>query len=237
MLWMIAAHAYDADALLARVAEVAPLRTQRMTERAPKLTEAEYRKVAEGAVVTGVLKIEGHAAKLGYGVGVLDVGIDALWAGLNDETRHGDLSALSHVEVVSGAACADRRKVLMVLPLPMIADRFWVNENRYNSTLASASGGRVRELVWSSVADPASAVTSAPGKAAIDGLVPVGFNKGAWLLVALDDGHTLAEFTSWVDPGGSVPTGAASMFATAGIEDTFTSMATYARRGDLPCSR
>lgn len=235
-MWVIsAALAFDADALLARVHEVAELRAGRLAAQTPSISDDDYRKAAT-SVVTGVQKIEGHAAKLGWGVGVVDVGIDAFWAALNDETRHGELSALAHVELVAGAACADRRKVLMVLPLPMIADRYWVNENRYNPALQASSGGRMRELVWTSVADPASEPLSAAGKAAIDGLVPVAFNRGAWLLIAVDDGHTLAEFTSWVDPGGSIPASGASMFATAGIVDTFANMASYARRSPQPCA-
>lgn len=231
MIWMSLAHALDPAVVLARRAEVAPLTAQRKAARIPAPTEEDVRKAASGAVVTGVQKVEGHAAKVGWGLSVVDVGIDAFWAALNDETRHGELSALSHVEIVSGSACADGRAVLMVLPLPMIADRFWVNENRYTSF----GDPGVRELVWTSVADPAARVGSPEGMAAIDGLVPVGFNKGAWLLVAIDEQHTLAEFTSWVDPGGSVPTGAASLFATAGIEDTFRDMVTYAKKGVLPC--
>ncbi|MEZ4316339.1 MAG: hypothetical protein R3F61_02495 [Myxococcota bacterium] len=236
MWWMSLALAYDADALLARVAEVAPLRSAQLAEHAPTPTDDELRSAASGKVVTGVKKVEGHSAKLGYGLAVVDVGIDAFWAALNDETRHGDLSALSYVEIVAGAACADRRKVLMVLPLPLLTDRYWVNVNRYNAVLDERSAGRVRELSWSSVESPASEPMSPVGAEKVKGLVPIGFNKGAWFLVALDDNHTLAEYHSWVDPGGSVPTGAASMFATAGIQDTFEAMQTYAKAGKLPCA-
>ncbi|MCB9677946.1 MAG: hypothetical protein H6737_22800 [Alphaproteobacteria bacterium] len=235
MFWLSFALAYDADALLTRVDAVEALRSDRLSERAPTLDRDVYRAAAAGKIVTGVEKVEGHAAKLGYGVGVVDVPIDALWAALNDETRHGDLVPLSRIELVSGRACEDGRKVLMVLPLPLLTDRYWVNVNRYNAGLAEASGGKVRELVWSSVADPASEPLSAEGKAAVKGLVPIGFNRGAWFLVALDDGHTLAEYHSWVDPGGSVPAGPAGLFATSGIEDTFEAMAGYARAGRLPC--
>jgi hypothetical protein len=227
--------AFDGDTLLERVAQTRSLRTHRTSEAVPTISDKDYRAAAEGKVATGITRVEGHSARIGYGVGVLDVPIDDLWAALNDETRHGDLTPLAHVELVAGTACADRRKVLMVLPLPMLTDRYWVNENRFSTELAAKSGGEVRELTWASVPDPASESMSEAGRAASDGLVPIGFNKGSWLLVKLDDTHTLAEFSSWVDPGGSIPTGPASMFATSGIEDTFESMRTYAKRGALPC--
>ena len=46
--------------------------------------------------------------------------------------------------------------------------------------------------------------------------------------MALDEQHTLAEYHSWVDPGGSIPAGPASQFATGSIEDTFAQMERFA---------
>lgn len=201
----------------------------------PQITAADYASAAKGKVATGIHKVGDHAAKLGYGVGVVDVPIAVLWAALNDDIHHTDLLPLSHIELVSGTPCASGRKVLMVLPLPLLADRYWVNDTRFATALSEASEGQVRELVWSSVADPAAEPLSAEGQAAIDGLVPMTFNKGAWLLTALDEGHTLAEYHSWVDPGGSIPAGAASAFATSGIVDTFAAMSTYAKAGASQC--
>ena len=238
-MWItvVAASAADLSADIAAALEAAaPLRAQRLSTVVPALGPSAYAEAAAGKVAVGIDKVDGHAARLGWGVGVIDAPIGAVWAGINDETRHGDLLPLSHVELLSGSPCADRRTALMVLPLPVVADRYWVNENRYATKLATASNGSVRELVWSSVDDPAARVTSEAGTAAIAGLVPMTFNRGAWLLIALPEGKTLAEYHSWVDPGGSVPAGAASAFATAGIVDTFKAMETYARRGALPCT-
>lgn len=238
MLWFVAeAQAIDADTVVARVAETRPFRSNLASSQRPSFTEDDYRRAAAGHKVTGVLRVEGHTAKVGYGLTVLDVGIDALWAGINSETAHLGLLPMSHVEIVSGTPCADGREVLMVLPLPVVTDRFWINRNSYNGALSRASGGQMRELAWSSVADPANRAMSAAGRSATDGLVPIGFNRGAWLLVSLDATHTLVEYHSWVDPGGSVPAGAASMFATSGIEDTFDAMERYAQGAPLCAGR
>lgn len=227
--------AFDPAALQARVDATRDLRSHRLAEIQPTLPADAYTKAASGKVATGIQKVGDHSAKLGWGVGVFDAPIDAVWKALNDELHHGDLVPLSHVELVSGSACADGRKVLMVLPLPIISDRYWVNTNRYATKLATESEGQLRELVWDSVADPSAETLSAEGRAAVDGLVPMGFNKGAWFLVALDETHTLAEYHSWVDPGGSVPAGAASAFATSGIVDTFEAMGSYAKTGRSHC--
>jgi hypothetical protein len=235
LLLVSAALAYDPAALQARLDAIEPLRSERLAEHAPAIPADAYTRAAGGKVVTGIEKVGDHAAKLGWGVGVFDVSIDALWRALNDELHHEGLTPLSRVELVAGSPCADGRKVLMVLPLPLISDRYWVNQNRYATALASKTGGQLRELVWDSVADPSAEPLSTEARAAVDGLVEIGFNKGSWFLVALDDGHTLAEYHSWVDPGGSVPAGAASAFATSGIVDTFDAMGRYARGGQSHC--
>ena len=60
-------------------------------------------------------------------------------------------------------------------------------------------------------------------------MVQVSFTRGSWFLMALDEEHTLAEYHSWVDPGGRIPVGPASQFATGGIEKTFMQMESYAK--------
>lgn len=234
-LLLATALAVEPDALLARVAETEPLRAHRLAEQPQVPTEATYRAAAGGKVVTGITPVDGHSAKIGWGVGVIDAPIDAVWRGINDELNHGELLPISFVALVSGAPCSDRRQVLMVLPLPIISNRWWVNENRYNTDLHTRSDGQLRELRWSSLSDPTSAPLTAEAKAATNGAVPVAFNKGAWLLIALSATQTLAEYHSWVDPGGRLPAGPASLFATNGITDTFTAMGKYARAGQSKC--
>lgn len=231
----LTALAYDTDALSERLEQIEPLRDQRIASISPAIPDRAYRTAAAGRIATGVSRIEGDGPKLGWGVGILEVGIDALWAGLNDETHFGDLVPLSHTEIVRGLPCADQRLVLMVLPLPVVADRWWINQNRYNLELQASTGGQVRELSWRSVSDPEQHDLSEEARAAVEGRVPVEFNHGAWFLVALDDDHTLAEYHSWVDPGGSIPAKGASLFAASGISDTFEAMERHARRRPLHC--
>jgi len=232
MLWMLAAAfagTYDADALVAKVAETRVHRSHRLDGPLPTFSDDDYRKAARGKVVTGLLRVDGESNRVGYGMAVMDVGIDALWAGINSETQHIDLLPVDHIEVHDGSACADGRSVLMTASIPLITDRWWITTNTYNTALSEASGGAMRELGWASPANFSAQTLSPTAQSATDGLVPIGFSKGAWFLVALDSGHTLVEYHSWVDPGGRVPGSAASMFATAGIEDTFEAMETYAQ--------
>jgi hypothetical protein len=237
MLLLIAttAMAYDADVLLERVAETQPYRTHRIEGPLPTFSSDDYRKAAQGKVVTGLFRVEGSSNKVGYGVSGLDVGLDQLWAGLNSETQHVDLLPVDYIEIIDGTPCADHRQVLMTASIPLITDRWWITQNTYNTAIHEASAGAMRELGWASPTDFANTALSPAAQTATDGLVAIGFSHGAWFMLALDPSHTLVEYHSWVDPGGRVPASAASMFATAGIEDTFEAMETYSQ-GSTYCA-
>lgn len=220
--------------LQARLDEVASLRSQRILD-VPAIPASAYEQAAAGQIAVGLEDVPGHKAKKAWGVGVFAVGIEQIWAGLNDETQHVDISAVGAAEVVRGRVCEDHRRVFMYLPIPLLTDRWWINENTYNTALYQATGGRVRELVWRSV-DPASQALTPSAQAKVDaGGVPIASSEGAWLLIALDDTHTLGEYYVWTDPGGSIPAGIASKLAAGGIEDTYRDMEAYARDATLQC--
>ena len=230
------ARADSVDRVLARVAEVRQLGL-RMSDSAPVVPMESWHAAATGTIVTGVQAVPGHKASIGWGIAVIDVPIDRMWTALNEELHHKELLGLSHVEVVRGRACENRRQVLMVLPLPVVSDRWWVVENRYNTGLAASSGGRVRELTWSRVAVANEEVLSASARAAVAGSVEVTFNLGAWLLAELSPTQTLAEYHSWSDPGGSLPPGPASRFASRTIDATIERLALYAQQQPQRCPK
>jgi hypothetical protein len=222
-------------AIANRLVEIAPLRAQRITEHAPPIPQDAWSRAAGGEVITGVVSVDGHRAKAGWGVAVLPVGVGQLWSGLADERSHQSLLGLAHVELIRGEPCAVQRHVMMVMPLPIISDRWWIVENRYNTALADQTGGQVRELIWTGITDPEAEPISEAGRAHIKDAVAVTFNHGAWLLIGLDEGHTLVEYFSWSDPGGDLPPGPASAFASTAIADTISAMGRYAAGGQSPC--
>ena len=223
-------------AVLERVGEVHRLGL-RTGDTAPTVPMDSWKAAASGAIVTGVHRVSGHRASMGWGIAVVDVPIDRMWAALNEELHHKELLGLSHVEVVRGEACANRRRVLMVLPLPVVSDRWWVVENRFNTRLAAASEGRVRELTWGRVAIEDEDALSDSARQAIAESVEVTFNQGAWLLAELGPTKTLAEYHSWSDPGGSLPAGPASRFASRTIDATIQRLVRYAKEQPQRCSQ
>ncbi len=203
-------------------------RKLRLSVHAPKIPDSAYVKASKGKVATGLEKVPGYAASKGWGVAVFDVPIERLWAGLNDEQHHTEMSPVNYIEIVQGKSCEDHRRVLMILPVPVINDRWWIVKNRINDKLKQASSNTMRELTWQHVKDPVSHPKSAKAKKLTDGSVAVTFTQGAWLLIKLDDKHTLGEYYTWADPAGVIPAGPASMFVADSIVDFFDAMRQYA---------
>ena len=227
--------AFTPAEIQARLAEVAPLREKRLYRGAPSIPAEAYARIASGEVVTGVVEVPGHAARKAWGVGVVDVGIDALWAALNDETLQAGGSAMAYARVLRGAPCADGRDVLMVMDIPLMSDRWYINHNRYNQAVAAASGGRVRELYWDLTPHPEELSIPAEARPLIEDAVYLPSNTGSWWLIALDDNHTILEYSSWSDPGGNIPAGPATSFVAGTIEDSFDAMERIARSGRSAC--
>lgn len=230
----LVALALDPTLVRTRLDETSALRAQRLFKSAPAIPASAYERAAAGEVVSGVVSTSGKIP-MTWAVGILDVGIDDLWAALNDETRHPGITPLSYAAVLKGRACADDRWAMMVMPIPVLDDRWMINHNRFNAAVAGASGGRVRELTWEAAPDPAAFALPEEARPLVEDAVYVKVNRGAWWLVALDDGRTLAEYASATDPGGAVPAGPATSFAAGSIDQTYAAMERYAKAGRLPC--
>lgn len=239
LLALSTAHAfptYDVDALMARLDEVESLRSMSQVKDPPSIPEWAYRQSAEkGQVVSGLVDVPGYSAKKAWAVGIMDVNVKRLWAGLNDELNHTGLTPVTHCEIASGSLCADKRHVLMYLPVPLFSDRWWIVENSFNPQLTAASGGTIYELKWKHIPNPETHPMSDKAKELAEDAVTVAFSIGSWLIIALDDDHTLCEYNVWTDPGGNVPAGPATRLATGGLDQTFQAMLDYAKRDQLQC--
>lgn len=204
-----------------------PYRAMRLLKNNPTIPHVAYQKAARGEIATGLQEIKGYHAKIGWGVAVFDIPIQHLYASINEEEHHVDHTAVSFGKVVRGTPCSDGREVLMILPIPIISDRWWVTNQFTNPKMRKESKGMAAELVWKQIDD-----WEIPQiyEQRVQGLVQIPFTQGSWFFMALDSTHTLAEYHSWVDPGGSIPAGPASQFATGSIEDTFVQMERFAKK-------
>lgn len=225
-LWMAMASADPASA----VDTLVRTRSQRGLSSTPDIPRSAYDTALAGEVVTGLIEVEGHKARIAWGVGVVDQPIDRFWAAVNDDRSKVAYTKLEHLELLDGAYCGSPRLVFQYLDVAMLTDRWWVVEQTQNAKLSSATDGRVREMSWKSVSDAPSKLNAA-AKTWADKGMQLPFTEGAWTLADLGDGRTLVEYYAWSDPGGNVPARVASSFAAGGISDTIASMTALAKKG------
>ena len=234
-LWIVGtASAADPAAIVARLAEIEEVRGLRTAVGVPAIPQSAYDSIISGGVETGLVSVEGYAAKKAWGVAVLDAPIEKLWSAINDDAGGVAYNSLISSEVVSGTACVSGRGILQLLSVPWATDRWWITFLTANSSISEATSGRVRENSWTSNNDPAL-VTTSSGQATMELGIPIEFTKGAWFLADIDGSSTLVEYYVWTDPGGSVPAGLASRLAAGGIEDTLQAAARFATEGTPGC--
>jgi hypothetical protein len=228
---------FDINTLQNQVEKSKVYRKERHFQQVSNIPMSAYKTAANGTIATGVEEVSGYSAKIGWGVAVFDIPIEQLFAAINEEEQHTGLSPVSYTKIISGSACQDGRKVLMVLPLSLLSDRWWVTTQSTNPNIRSKSNGLVAELSWIGETNQNDFTLDQESSNKVAGdTVFVSFTQGAWFLIRLDENHTLGEYYNWADPGGNIPAGPASTFAVSSIEDTLQAMNKYAKSATLQCS-
>lgn len=228
--WMISlALGVEPDLVLSRLAESEKLRSMRLDSKAPVLGADVFRRAANGEIVTGLVSVEGFAAKKAWGVAVFDVPIGRYWAAVNDDQSKVEWTQLDYAEILQGKLCDAPRRVFQFLPVPLMTDRWWIIDIRYNDALFAQTGGRIREQTWATNGD--WTVPTASARTWADQGIHINSTNGSWVLVDLDGKHTLVQYYTWADAGGSIPAGIASSFAASGVDTTLSTIADLARKG------
>ncbi len=236
LLWLLIglAQAATVDEVESRLAEIEDLRSMRMVS-APALSESEIKKAAGGTIITGQQSTsDGNKV---YGAALLDVPIAEFYAGINDETRHGDyVNAMAYSEIQKGRACQNGREILQVIEIPVwgFSNRWWIGIKHSNDELLRESGGSVREIKWTSTIDE-SRVTTEHGKKMTKNAVPIGYTKGAWFMVAIGPRETWVEYYQQTDPGSGIPQSIANSQASKGVRNAMESMRKFAKEGNPSC--
>ncbi len=228
ILLLTSALAATPEQVAQRVDEIRDLRKLRITEAIPTIDEAHYAVAARHEVSTDLQSVDGHKAKKAFGVVVLNAPIGRVWAAVNDENSKVAYTKIGFLEVLQGKACESGRRVFQYLPVRFVTDRWWIVEQTANDALFEASDGRVREMRWKSVDDAPS--TASSREWAEKGM-RIAYTQGSWFLVEIDATHTLVEYYVWSDPGGSIPAGLASSFASGSIGETMMTMERLALDG------
>jgi hypothetical protein len=222
--------AADPAQVRAAVADAAPFRRLRLADPVPQPALEAYSRAAGGEIVTGLvpgLPGEPHGA---WAVAVLAAPVDQLWAAVNDELGFAEQAWGGRGVVIRGEACADGRASLVTMPVPIFPDRWWVVGYRWADELQRASSGALRELSWREAPGPFPTLEPGLARTVEDG-AQVRISRGAWLLIALDEDHTIVEYQLQSDAGGGLPGAVAAPFCSAAIRDTLRSMEARAQRG------
>lgn len=123
------------------LAEVEPLRGSRLATSAPPIPADAYLSAEAGQVATGLVAVDGSSVRKAWGVGIVDVPIEAMWAAINDDRSKPSTTRLAHLEVLDGEPCGAQRTVFQYLPISMASDR-WVPFTEGGWLLADLGGGR-----------------------------------------------------------------------------------------------
>lgn len=235
MIWLctaLLASAADPSAVQAAMAETEAVREDRLATRPPTIPADAYAKAAAGKVVTGLQSVPGQSARMAWGITVVDVPVDELWAAVRAFSDKTDLGAVSFSQVQTGSSCHDDRLIFQYLPIsiPLVSDRWWVSHIRHNHALAAASHGKVQELAFRATADETRLRTD-EARALAAKATPISFSQGGWLLVDVGGGETYLEYHALSDPGGSLSAGLASSFATGAVSDNLEAIREIHRQG------
>jgi hypothetical protein len=215
-------------------AQIHLLRPLRLADPVPVPPASAYAHAAAGEIVTGLAQGAPGEPHRAWAVAVLEAPADRLWAAVNDELGFARDAWEGEGAVVRGRACADGRASLVTMPVPLLPDRWWIVGYRWAADLERASGGAVRELSWREEADLPDLLSPALQRAVDDG-ARVGVSRGAWLLVALDEEHTLVEYQLQSDAGGGLPGVVAGPFCASAIRNTLRAMEARAATGTARC--
>ncbi|MEC7983989.1 MAG: hypothetical protein VX278_02425 [Myxococcota bacterium] len=237
-LWGMLAFAeaeFDEQKLFQVLEETAPYRNMRLGEGIPQIPEEAYQRAAQGEIITGIQEVSGHSASIGWGVAVLKAPIDDFWAGINDGEAHVGKTPIQFAKVISGEPCMDQREMLMILPIPIVSDRWWIIRSSTNPSLKLESKGRMREMSWSNVSNAEKRPLPEDLKERVEDKTVVDFTKGAWLVLQLDEEYILGEYHTWAIESNQLPFSVSKSIVRSSITKTIRAMESHTRTQPLRC--
>lgn len=181
----------------------------------PAPAPAVLAEVARGKVGRVSLPGKGLAA-----YGVLPISRALAWLTLTDDHLDDDVAELT--EVLLDGRWTTPKVIYQRIDLPWpFADRHYVLVSENNPALAAAG---VWERAWHVDNTRLPGARPLTDAAAFDAATPLPDNRGSWLLVPIDPGHTLAVYQAWTDLGGAIPADAAQGWARASVDDLYASL-------------
>lgn len=191
----------------------------------PKLSAAERQALLAGELVRVFDQPSGAAEAPRRATGLLIVNQprDAVWVAVMDP-HYVQSDQATEVRVAFEAPDRSRWYGIMDLPRPF-ADRHWIVDVDNNHPLAQASDNKAWEHPWRLRPEGPSELPSLLASGKLKGIsedavaeaVYTPVNHGAWLVIALDEHHTLLGYHATSVVGGSIPESLVARFVHASL--------------------
>ncbi len=209
---------------------IQPLRHHRNCDSAPRIKSTAYRAVLKDGIQSGIQTEKGQGVAKAWGLALIRLPVEQMWMAVNDEESYPGTLPVTVSEVFQGEPYKDGRLVFQKMTLPgPFKDRWWIIKKRAGERLYTATDGRVWEACAQNATDP-SLLVGSPLKKHLEGAQPVNWTYASWTLIALSEEITLVEYFTWTDPGGSLPAGPASRFASSAVKRTMAKIEQLARQ-------
>ncbi len=227
----------DAKATRVTYAELKPVlntvnvhRKYRACRAAPRIPATAYRAVPKDSPQSGVLEEPGHEVAKAWGLAIIDLSVEQLWMAVNDEEAYPGTLPVTVSTVFRGEPFENGRHVFQKMTLPgPFSDRWWIIRKTAGVDVFEASGGQMWEACAENATNP-SLLRGTPLRGELEDAEPVNWTWAGWMLMPLSENLTLVEYFTWTDPGGSLPAGPASRFASGAVKKTMIKIASLARR-------
>lgn len=174
------------------VQAIRPYRPLREAWGIPPISDQDRARAAAGETVVGLVR-DGEGQGRAWAVTEMDAPVEDLWAVLLDEERFVRQTLGGRTWRLEGEPCGPDRLALVQVPVPLVADRWWMVRYRVAEDLLVRSHGAARELSWVEERDLPSDLDRGAFPFLEEG-VQVPFSRGAWFLVDLPLGRTWVEY-------------------------------------------
>lgn len=186
----------------------------------PEPAPAVWEEVSRGKVSRSGLEGGGVVAW-----GVLPLPRELAWLTLTDDHLSDAVAALTELPLHGRWASPKMLYQRIDLPWPFV-DRQWVLALENNAALAAATGAWERS--WRVDNRELAAARAKTDIAAFDAAETLTVNRGAWLLVPVDEGNTLGVYQAWTQLEGNIPAAATESWARSSIDDLYAGLAKHA---------
>jgi len=208
-------------------------RAFREQKNAPSFSEEEYKKAFAGETFAKLVPFGPSGEQMAVGLSIMNLPAYKVWSLVVDRSNYDEFFPdLKEAVIVKKDGTTFSAFHFAKIPFPFIDNRQWVIDCVPNSKIHQESKGQIWEYFWNENPKQKELITAAAenkviskvSKKAVRKAVTAPKIRGAWIIIPLPDGRTLAEITVLNDPGGSLPKKVVKWFSKGQAADMMDSI-------------